>query len=332
MAWHHAPGLPLAPSCALGRLFQKVLRRAVSKYIATLGLVMWVSIASDAACAAALQHAVQVYGIHDTETLQSVLEYDATGFARALCSALQAEAPSRSSTGTQTDAAILMVETGTQTVADDVVDVSTAEAMVAEALCMVDEAQHCERLADKRARSWEARAELAATLLHAAEVRIERAQAETLAAEKFAAAQHIAMQMLLAAEAALADAAETRAEYECRARWQAEAQRDVWQALAGSRGGRGGRGGRGHAPPPPPPPPPPLPQWISLVLAVHIANEGQMNEDEALAVLNVTERRPKWLLYQVHPDKHPDFIVEATAATARVNQAMDVRFRHVTEV
>ena len=84
MAWHHAPGLPLAPSCALGRLFQKVLRRAVSKYIATLGLVMWVSIASDAACAAALQHAVQVYGIHDTETLQSVLEYDATGFARAL--------------------------------------------------------------------------------------------------------------------------------------------------------------------------------------------------------------------------------------------------------
>ena len=86
---------------------------------------MWVSIASDAACAAALQHAVQVYGIHDTETLQTVLEYDATGFARALCSALQAEAPSRSSTGTQTDAAILMVETGTQTVADDVVDVSS---------------------------------------------------------------------------------------------------------------------------------------------------------------------------------------------------------------
>ena len=57
-----------------------------------------------------------------------------------------------------------------------------------------------------------------------------------------------------------------------------------------------------------------------------------MNEDEALAVLNVTERRPKWLLYQVHPDKHQDFIAEATAATARVNQAMDVRFRHVTEV
>ena len=55
-----------------------------------------------------------------------------------------------------------------------------------------------------------------------------------------------------------------------------------------------------------------------------------MSEVEALAILNVTERRPKWLLSQVHPDKHPDFSAEATAATARVNQAMDVRFRHVT--
>ena len=26
-----------------------------------------------------------------------------------------------------------------------------------------------------------------------------------------------------------------------------------------------------------------------------------------LLFLNVTERRPKWLLSQVHPDKHPDF-------------------------
>ena len=72
------------------------------------------------------------------------------------------------------------------------------------------------------------------SVLQRAEVRIDRAQAETLAAERFAAAQHTAMQMLLAAEAALADAAEARAEYvyECRARWQAEAQRDVWQTLA----------------------------------------------------------------------------------------------------
>ena len=53
---------------------------------------------------------------------------------------------------------------------------------------------------------------------------------------------------------------------------------------------------------------------------------GQMSEAEALAVLNVTQRRPKWLLSQVHPDKHPDFEAEATMATARVNQAMDVQY------
>ena len=57
-----------------------------------------------------------------------------------------------------------------------------------------------------------------------------------------------------------------------------------------------------------------------------------MSEAEALAVLNVTQRRPKWLLSQVHPDKHPGFEAEATMATARVNQAMDVRSRHVNEV
>ena len=76
-----------------------------------------------------------------------------------------------------------------------------------------------------------------------------------------------------------------------------------------------------------PPPPPPLPEFINLVLAVPIANEGHMSEAEVLAVLNVTQRRPKWLLSHVHPDKHPDFEAEArcTMATARVNQAMDVR-------
>ena len=57
-----------------------------------------------------------------------------------------------------------------------------------------------------------------------------------------------------------------------------------------------------------------------------------MTQSEALQILNVTERRPKWLLYQVHPDKHPNREAEAIAATMRVNQAMDVRSRHVTEV
>ena len=61
---------------------------------------LWVSLASEAACAAALQHAVAMYDIHDTETLQAVLQYDAAGLPRALCTALRAEAPSRSSTGT----------------------------------------------------------------------------------------------------------------------------------------------------------------------------------------------------------------------------------------
>ena len=260
-------------------------------------------------------------------------------FIRSEAAAAAAAGRHAAEIGTMTDASV--VDMGTQATADDAVDTATAEAMIAEALRMVDEANERERLAEERARSWQGYAELGRSLLQAAEDRTDRAQAEREVAERSAAAERAAKQMaeqLLAAEAALADAAETRAEYECRARWQAEAQRDVWQVLAGSRGGRGGRGGRGHAPPPveprqpPPPPPPPLPQLISLVLAVHIANEGQMSEVEALAILNVTERRPKWLLSQVHPDKHPDFSAEATAATARVNQAMDVRSRHVTEV
>ena len=57
-----------------------------------------------------------------------------------------------------------------------------------------------------------------------------------------------------------------------------------------------------------------------------------MSEEEALSVLNVTHKSTRWLLKQVHPDKHPDHRAEAEAATARVNQARDVRCRHVTEV
>ena len=47
--------------------------------------------------------------------------------------------------------------------------------------------------------------------------------------------------------------------------------------------------------------------------------------------MNVTERRPKLLLSQVRPDTHPEFLEEAIVAAARVNQAMDVRSRHVNE-
>ena len=55
-----------------------------------------------------------------------------------------------------------------------------------------------------------------------------------------------------------------------------------------------------------------------MVLAVPIENEGQMSEVEALAILNVTVRRPKWLLSQVHPDKHPDFEAEATTVLSHL--------------
>jgi hypothetical protein len=49
--------------------------------------------------------------------------------------------------------------------------------------------------------------------------------------------------------------------------------------------------------------------------------------------LNVTHKSTRWLLKQVHPAKHPDHRAEgeAEAATARVNQARDVRCRHVTD-
>ena len=142
---------------------------------------LWVSLASEAACAAALQHAVAIYDIYDTETLQAVLQHDAAGLARAMCTALRAEAPSRSSTGTQTQAASASM--GTQTVPDNVVDISTAEAMVAEALSMADEAQERERAADERARHWLASAELAAALLRKADARTDYAQVERQAAQ-----------------------------------------------------------------------------------------------------------------------------------------------------
>jgi hypothetical protein len=162
MAWHHAPGLPLAPCGAVGRLFPKsapscILVHATSE----LGLAMWVSIASDAACAAALQQAVVDFGVIDTDTLQAVLQIPETaaGLARALCTALQAAPPAAEiMTDEQADEAQVNVGTPTSA-ANDMVDISVAEAMISEALCMVDEAQHRERLAGVRARSWEDRAE-----------------------------------------------------------------------------------------------------------------------------------------------------------------------------
>ena len=169
---------------------------------------MWVSIASDAACAAALQQAVVDFGLVDTDALQAVLQIpeSAAGLARALCTALCA-APPAAEIGTMTDVAL----TG------NVVDTSTAEAMIDEALCMVDEAEARERAAEERAHRWLTNAELVSVLLRKAEDRTDRAQAGRQAAEVVAAAERAArqaMEQMLKAEAALADAALSDAESE----------------------------------------------------------------------------------------------------------------------
>ena len=157
---------------------------------------------------------------------------------------------------------------------------------------------------------------------------------------------------MLGGSSAAEDAAEERAR--SAELFAARAEAELQRARRGGRGGRGSRGGRGGAgaahnspapapadasntsapepPAPPPPPSPPLPDLIARILAVETQREGDMSEAEALEILNVTDRRPKWLLSQVHPDRHPCFRDEATAAAKRVNQAMDVRTRHVTEV
>ena len=239
---------------------------------------------------------------------------------------------------TMTDTVVLDVATQTA-LTGDVVDVSTAEAMVEEALCMVAEAEEGERAAQKCAREWLDRAELGTALLRKAEERTDWAQRERRAAQALATAEQAARHMaeqLLAAEAALADAAVESTLHECAARRQAEAQRDIYQALAGAgRGGRGSRGGRGTPPPPvpepppPPPPPPPPAELIQRILAVPVAMEGQMSDEEALAILNVTEKSSRWLLLHLRPDKHPHHEAQAEAALSRVNQARDVRCRHV---
>ena len=131
IAWQHAPCLPLLPCGARGQAVSKVVRAYLYVVVRPWAWrSMWVSIASDAACAAALQQAVVDFGLFDTDALQAVLQIpeSAAGLARALCTALRA-APLAAEIGTMTDVAL----TG------NVVDTSTAEAMIDEALCMVAE-------------------------------------------------------------------------------------------------------------------------------------------------------------------------------------------------
>ena len=96
-----------------------------------------------------------------------------------------------------------------------------------------------------------------APIVHRLECRAQRKMQQL---SRYEQAARRVVEQLLAAEAALAYAAEERSLHESATRRQAEAQRDVWRAIAGDRGSRGGRGGRGHAPQQPPPPPPPTPQ------------------------------------------------------------------------
>ena len=74
-------------------------------------------------------------------------------FIRSEAAAAAAAGRHAAEIGTMTDASV--VDMGTQATADDAVDTATAEAMIAEALRMVDEANERERLAEERARSWQ---------------------------------------------------------------------------------------------------------------------------------------------------------------------------------
>ena len=114
-------------------------------------------------------------------------------FIRSEAAAAAAAGRHAAEIGTMTDASV--VDMGTQATADDAVDTATAEAMIAEALRMVDEANERERLAEERARSWQGYAELGRSLLQAAEDRTDRAQAEREVAERSAAAERAAKQM-----------------------------------------------------------------------------------------------------------------------------------------
>ena len=172
-------------------------------------------------------------------------------------------------------------------------------------------------------------------------------QAELAAAEKELISEGLAR--LAAEQAAAREAKARRAAEKQAALFQMRAERAEAELLVhmgsgnGGRGGRGGRGrGRGPVPTPTstpsstpsttskPAPDPEPPDWIRIVLAVPVQTDGRLTPAEALAILSVTERRPKWLLSQVHPDRHPNCTGLAEAAAQRVNQAMDVRSRHVT--
>ena len=118
-------------------------------------------------------------------------------------------------------ATIPTVSIGTEAVADDMVDTDAAEAMVAEASTMLDQAEERARLAEARALEWCDRAELTARMLRKEEERTDDARAALQTAKDLQRCEQAARQMverLLAMEAALADAAVERSMREYRAR------------------------------------------------------------------------------------------------------------------
>ena len=121
-------------------LFQKWSMPLFYKYVhLVVALAMWVSIASDAACAAALQQALDDYGVVDTDALQAVLEIPETaaGLAWSLCTALQAAPPVMVDACTMTDAS---AEVGTATKPRQMRDASSTAAFTSHAIKIVVQA------------------------------------------------------------------------------------------------------------------------------------------------------------------------------------------------
>ena len=115
------------------------------------------------------------------------------------------------------------------------------------------------------------------------------------------------LEQLLAAEAAVVDATEQRA---------ADAERELASVRASRRPGNAvssttcasctASAATATAATTSTAMPPVPPDLIALVLAVVIMDEGRMTSQEAFAILDVTDRRPVWLLSQVHADKNPE--------------------------
>ena len=123
---------------------------------------MWVSIDSEAACSAALQQTLDEYGIVDTDALQAVLEDNAAGLARALCTALQAAPPAASAAE---HVAMIFVMDEALSACRLELEVSDAGLAAAEARLKVLSSKVCEteaRLVEARKRTEAAEAKLRA--------------------------------------------------------------------------------------------------------------------------------------------------------------------------